>query len=480
MGSSYRSSGGWVAFDATCLALWLISAAFIFMDPGRFSISEFLLMQISIANVLMLGVFVALWYVVFSALRVYSEASIAEQFSHRFSETANIIKASLIGTLVLATLAMVGNIDLIQGKLLVIFWLGVTATSVLGRFVYRALGTSIGKRKVNRRKLLIVGVNNRSVDLATRIAGNLRYRCQITGFADRSVAQLPGFSQSGFKLVSDLEDLPNYLRRNAVDEVLVCLPVRSHYDEIQSICMLCEEQGITVSTLPDLIPFNRFFSDLQRLGGQTVMTVSPHRISGLEAGFKRLLDVVLSSILIVLFVPLFLLIGLAVKLTSAGPVLFKQERLGLNKQRFIMLKFRSMIIDAEDRFSDVEGLNEAEGPVFKIKDDPRVTRLGHFLRVSSLDELPQLFNVLRGEMSLVGPRPLTVRDYEGFSEDWHRRRFSIRPGMTGLWQVSGRCDLPFDQWMTLDMQYIDQWSIGMDIKLLLLTLPAVLSGAGAE
>ena len=480
MGVSYKSSGGWVAFDATCLALWLASAAFIFMEPGRLSINEFLVMRISVANVLTIGALMALWYLIFSALRVYGEKSFSEKFTYSFAEALDIIKASLLGTLVLALVALVGSIDIIQVKLLVIFWIGATATSLIGRFIFRLVANSAGRRKTNLRKLLIVGVNQRSVSLATRIASNLHYRCQVDGFADETLSQLPAFANSGFSLVSDLESLPDYLRRNAIDEVLVCLPVRSHYDDIQRICLLCEDQGITVSTLPDLIPFNRFFSGVQRLGDQTLMTLSPHAIRGTEASFKRMLDIVISSALIILFTPLFLVVGFLVKVTSSGPMFFRQERLGLNKKRFTMFKFRSMVVDAEQQFSNVEALNEAHGPVFKIKDDPRITPLGRFLRKSSLDELPQLFNVLRGEMSLVGPRPLTVRDYEGFSEDWHRRRFSIRPGMTGLWQVSGRCELPFDQWMQLDMQYIDHWSIGMDFKLLLMTLPAVLSGTGAE
>jgi lipopolysaccharide/colanic/teichoic acid biosynthesis glycosyltransferase len=166
-------------------------------------------------------------------------------------------------------------------------------------------------------------------------------------------------------------------------------------------------------------------------------------------------------------------------LDGHGPVIFAQERFGFNKRRFRMFKFRTMITDAEALQSTLEDRNEAAGPVFKIKDDPRVTRIGKFLRKTSLDELPQLWNVLRGDMSLVGPRPLPLRDVHRFSESWLMRRFSVRPGVTGLWQVSGRSDLTFSRWVALDLQYIDRWSLGLDLKILAMTVPAVLKGRGA-
>jgi len=177
--------------------------------------------------------------------------------------------------------------------------------------------------------------------------------------------------------------------------------------------------------------------------------------------------------------PVFLLTAIAIKLTSPGPIFFVQDRVGLNKRRFCMYKFRTMIPDAEKKQDELEDFNEASGPVFKIKNDPRITPIGRILRKLSIDELPQLFNVLKGDMSLVGPRPLPIRDYNGFSEDWHRRRFSIRPGITCLWQVNGRSDTSFEEWIKLDMEYIDNWSLWMDMKILLLTVPAVIKGSGA-
>jgi lipopolysaccharide/colanic/teichoic acid biosynthesis glycosyltransferase len=168
-----------------------------------------------------------------------------------------------------------------------------------------------------------------------------------------------------------------------------------------------------------------------------------------------------------------------IKLDSTGQVFFVQDRVGLNKRRFQMFKFRTMVGDAAEKQSELECLNEADGPVFKIKNDPRITRLGKYLRKTSIDELPQLLNVLKGDMSLVGPRPLPIRDYQGFDEDWVRRRFSVRPGITCLWQVNGRSSLSFKEWMELDLHYIDHWSFWLDVKLIAKTIPAVLRGAGA-
>jgi exopolysaccharide biosynthesis polyprenyl glycosylphosphotransferase len=194
---------------------------------------------------------------------------------------------------------------------------------------------------------------------------------------------------------------------------------------------------------------------------------------------KRTFDIALSSILLIILLPLFLLVSVLIKLDSRGPVFFIQERVGLNKRRFHLFKFRTMIQDAEHLRDQLAELNEVSGPVFKIKHDPRLTRVGKWLRKLSIDELPQLINVFIGEMSLVGPRPLPVVDYNGFNKDWYNRRFSVRPGITCIWQINGRNNISFDRWMELDMNYIDNWSLSLDLKIILKTIPAVVSCKGA-
>jgi exopolysaccharide biosynthesis polyprenyl glycosylphosphotransferase len=194
---------------------------------------------------------------------------------------------------------------------------------------------------------------------------------------------------------------------------------------------------------------------------------------------KRTIDFVLSATLLILLSVVLAVVAILIKLTDPGPVFFSQNRVGLNKRQFKMYKFRTMVVDAEKMQNQLLAKNEMTGPVFKIKDDPRVTPLGKFLRKSSLDELPQLWNVVKGDMSLVGPRAMSLRDYALFDQDWQRRRFSVKPGITCLWQVNGRNSVPFEQWMELDMQYIDKWSLWLDLKILALTVPAVLRGTGA-
>jgi len=215
------------------------------------------------------------------------------------------------------------------------------------------------------------------------------------------------------------------------------------------------------------------------LDEMVVMTFGNSVFEGWPLVFKRLLDIIISAILLILLAPMFLIVAILVKFDSPGPIFFVQERVGLNKRKFQLYKFRTMVANAEQRQAELESLNEADGPVFKIKEDPRVSPIGKFLRKASIDELPQLLNVLGGEMSLVGPRPLPIRDYQRFDQDRLRRRFSVRPGITCLWQVNGRSSVSFHEWMRLDMRYIDNWSFWLDLKILARTIPAVLRGSGA-
>jgi exopolysaccharide biosynthesis polyprenyl glycosylphosphotransferase len=220
-------------------------------------------------------------------------------------------------------------------------------------------------------------------------------------------------------------------------------------------------------------------SSAEEFDGSPLITHATSSADGWQAVLKFIFDFTISLVLVVFLSPLMIMVSILIKLTSPGPVFFSQRRVGRNKRRFNLYKFRTMVVDAEKRMSEIEHLNEATGPVFKIKNDPRITPIGRFLRKTSMDELPQLFNVLLGHMSLVGPRPLPIRDYEGFNVDWQRRRFSVKPGITCLWQVQGRSSISFEKWMELDLQYIDKWSLWLDFQILLQTIPAVLKGSGA-
>jgi exopolysaccharide biosynthesis polyprenyl glycosylphosphotransferase len=275
-----------------------------------------------------------------------------------------------------------------------------------------------------------------------------------------------------------LDNLGSFLRGTAVDEVVIALPMGSLHSDAAKIAALCEEQGITTRVLSSF-DLKLARSTAEEFEGATIVTHYIGVDESWQLFMKRFFDVCISICVLLAFSPLLLIIAVLIKLTSPGPVLFNQYRVGLHKHQFRIYKFRTMVQDAERQMAKLEEFNEVSGPVFKIKNDPRTTPLGKILRRTSLDELPQLFNVLKGDMSLVGPRPLPVRDYQGFNEDWQRRRFSIRPGITCLWQIMGRSAIPFEQWMRLDLQYIDQWSLQLDMKILLRTIPAVLKGSGA-
>ncbi|HXK58400.1 MAG TPA: sugar transferase [Acidobacteriota bacterium] len=276
-----------------------------------------------------------------------------------------------------------------------------------------------------------------------------------------------------------LSSLGAIIAREPVDEVLVALPLRRRRDLIEKIVEACEEQGIMVRVRTDLFDLRVARPQVDTIDGVPVVTIRSGPEDGWQLVAKRIMDVIVSLSFLILLSPFLLLVALAIKIDSRGPVFFRQERVGLNRRRFYVLKFRTMVEQADKTQESLEELNEADGPVFKIRKDPRVTRLGRFLRQFSIDEFPQLINVLRGEMSLVGPRPLPLRDVKLIDTQWHKRRFSVKPGLTCLWQVNGRSDLSFERWVRMDLEYIDTWSLILDIKILLKTIPAVLRGSGA-
>jgi exopolysaccharide biosynthesis polyprenyl glycosylphosphotransferase len=264
--------------------------------------------------------------------------------------------------------------------------------------------------------------------------------------------------------------------------VVIALPIRSYHTFASEVASACEQQGIVVRFQSNIFDLKEARQRTEELDGDPLISHESTITDFWGLMVKRAIDIVVSLTAIIVCSPVLLLTALLVKLTSPGPVLFVQKRLGLNKRMFNIYKFRTMVPDAEARLKDLEHKNEADGAVFKIKNDPRITPIGGFLRKTSIDELPQLFNVLKGEMSLVGPRPLQVRDYELFEvhcQDWQRKRFSVRPGITCLWQIMGRSSTTFERWMELDLQYIRTWSVWLDLEILAKTLPAVLRGSGA-
>lgn len=300
-------------------------------------------------------------------------------------------------------------------------------------------------------------------------------------------SSLAAFESELLQTVADVDpregragDLVALLHRHSVNLVVIDLTGLAPADVFPAIAA-CEREGVETVVRAGIFHTPVFRPEIDSLAGEPVIC---YRAQAAPAGHllaKRVFDYVAATVLLVLLLPVLGLVAAAIKLTSSGPVFFLQRRCGLNGRSFDMVKFRSMVTDAEARKADLAERNEMKGPVFKVRDDPRVTTLGRLLRRHGLDELPQLWNVIRGEMSLVGPRPLPVEEVHRFDDDAHRRRLSVLPGLTCLWQIKGRNDIDdFAEWVRLDLEYIDHWSLWLDFKILLATIPAVLLGRGGR
>jgi exopolysaccharide biosynthesis polyprenyl glycosylphosphotransferase len=458
-----------------CFGLATLTVSHIF--SSRLSPSEFLGLRIKIQNVIIFCGIVFLWHQILRFFNMYE----SRRLSRIQDEVIDIVKATSFGTVLMYAIALVLHVEMINYIFVAVFWGSLTPIMLGGRLGVRLVLRRLRAKGKNLRNIIIVGSNDAALQFARKIEQSSWLGYRILAFVDDPWPGVSKLNEAGYSLACNLEGLRDFVRSNVVDEVVVTLPLRSLHSYATEIARLCEEQGILVRIVSNIFDLKHARSKAEDFEGDSHII---HRmgtsVGGWPAIIKWILDFTISLVLVVFFSPLFLLVALLIKLTSPGPVFFLQERLGLNKRRFKMYKFRTMTVDAESRLKEIEHLNEVSGPVFKIKNDPRITPIGRFLRSTSIDELPQLFNVLKGDISLVGPRPMAVRDYEGFNEDWQRRRFSVRPGITCLWQVLGRNTIPFEQWMELDLEYIDSWSLWLDLQILVRTIPAVLKGSGAS
>jgi len=327
------------------------------------------------------------------------------------------------------------------------------------------------------RNVVIIGSGARALAVHSAIQNNRDWGMNAVGFLDDS--DLPLSVEIPKEHFQPLKNLPDVFRDQVVDEVIVAW-TRSMFGELDEVVSCCSQAGVPLTILSDLFNGDLPPPRVSSFGSYPTLSFAPVHHSRPKLFVKRGIDVLGSGIGLILAAPVWVVIAAAIRLTSPGPVLFRQARSGLYGRPFDLLKFRTMYLDAEARKQELAELNEMSGPVFKIRNDPRVTPVGRILRRWSLDELPQLFNVLRGEMSLVGPRPPTVGEVQEYSVA-QRRRLSMRPGLTCFWQVSGRNRITsFEEWVKLDVQYIDGWSISGDLRLLIRTIPAVLHGDGAS
>jgi exopolysaccharide biosynthesis polyprenyl glycosylphosphotransferase len=409
--------------------------------------------------------------------------------SHRIvpilDEAKAIIRVCFTGLVIFTLVLYASRIDellLGQDKIsrawIVLFAL-VSCLLLLAEKVFlRVTSRYVRTKGFNYRTVAIVGTNQTALDIARSIEAHRYWGYRILGFLTRGKGR-EGSVPEPYRVLGHLDQITEILDSNPVDDVIFAVS-RRDLDELEETYLLLEERGVQVRFALNFFPHTRAKVQLEELDGLPLLafTTAPSNVVLMTA--KRGLDVVVSSLLLFLGLPGVLLIALAVKLTSGGRVVFRQTRCGLNGRMFTLYKFRTMVEDAEEKRRELLHLNVLTGPVFKVHQDPRVNgRLGRFLRKFSLDELPQLWNVLRGDMSLVGPRPPIPEEVAQY-QPWQRRRLSMKPGLTCLWQISGRNQLDFDRWIELDLEYIDSWSPLLDLKILAKTIPVVLSGRGAS
>lgn len=406
------------------------------------------------------------WGFILSSFWLYRSKRLAS----REDEFADVLRAVVFCTLILATLMLLAEWRIFPKRFLLIFAVISFVLLFAIRMFKRNLLRHFRLHGRNLRSVVVIGAGARGQKIVKLIRENPEIGYDFAGFVDD--LQVPG-------TLGTLSEIQQVLAENVIDEIIICLPIKTFYDRMETIAKAAEEQGITVRIYSDLFNLKLARAVPGEIGEAPILSLYTTSVSQWQLFIKNSIDFAGGSILLILTAPLMLIIASMIKITSSGPVFFIQERVGYNKRRFKMFKFRTMVVDAVEQQKKLEALNEADGPVFKIKNDPRVTSVGKILRKTSLDELPQLFNVLLGDLSLVGPRPLPERDFEKFNKLWFNRRFSVKPGITCIWQISGRSETSFDKWILQDLEYIDKWSISLDLKILFKTIPAVLRGTGA-
>jgi exopolysaccharide biosynthesis polyprenyl glycosylphosphotransferase len=333
------------------------------------------------------------------------------------------------------------------------------------------------RRGYNLQNILIIGTGSLARDFIKEVKSHQEWGYKILGLLDWE-DKLTGSKVDDFPVIGTLNDLPNLLKNNHVDYVVYAV-LKRFLNLVEDSLLICEEMGVPTCLLADFFPLRFSKKRMGEFQNKPAILFSTTPDDKITLYLKGIADRILALLGIVLISPLFLGIAFLIKLTSKGPILFKQQRCGLNGRKFTMLKFRTMVENAEELKASLWKKNEMDGPVFKIEDDPRLTNLGNILRKLSLDELPQLFNVFWGDMSLVGPRPPLPEEVSQY-DPWHRRKLSMKPGITCLWQVNGRNNINFEKWMRMDLEYIDNWSLWLDTKILFKTIPAVILGIGAK
>lgn len=411
----------------------------------------------------------------------FYESYRAQSFVKIFTKISKAVGVSVLGLIFCLFLFHIKDISRL--------FLGIFAFLLLtlltcSKFAIYAILRYHRKKDYNTRNVLIVGTQQMAAEMIKAILNNPGSGYRIIGCLDTfgNDNRIGTIVYGGVKVIGTLKIYPKLLLEKTVDEVIFAQSLEK-IEDINETIHFAEELGIHVRIMPDFQLQKIMFRPetariyLEQFVGMPTIAISSISPRDGELAIKIFVDYLCAGIGLAVFAPVFVIVAICIKVTSSGPILFLQERCGLNGRHFSMIKFRTMVVDAEDQRTELEHHNVMDGPVFKMIDDPRITPIGKILRKTSLDELPQLVNILKGEMSLVGPRPPIPAEVENY-KPWQRRRLSMKPGLTCIWQVSGRNNLSFEDWMRLDLQYIDTWSPWLDIKILLLTIREVISCNG--
>lgn len=443
----------------------------IYLDHPVFNFPDLFLVLSE--NAVFLFVAVLVWFISSSSLSLYQ--------THRFRrlDWLAIFKITSFNIAFIVVAAEVLGTHLNSPMFILHFWFATLLGMVLTRLLLTRILVFMRLKDRNLRHIIIVGMGERGQSLARALRQHPEIGYRVIGFVDDLRGRKEFEQNAKITLLGGLDSFAEILSETTVDEVFICLPIKSSYDDIQKVVKQCKEQGIPARLSSDFFDLEEVKIKVHTVGNAPIITLYNGMEDSPQLGIKRFIDILVSGVMLVLLLPLFIVVALLIKLSDNGPIFFVQTRVGLHKREFKLYKFRTMVVNAEQLQAELEMQNEVDGPVFKITNDPRMTPIGGFLRRYSIDELPQLINVFKGEMSLVGPRPLPLRDFENFDEHWTRRRFSVRPGITCIWQTSGRSDISFEQWMELDLKYIDHWSLKLDLMILLKTIPAIIKGTGA-
>lgn len=424
-------------------------------------------------NAVLLASYIPIWLILLALNGAYKDIR-TKTIS---KELIIISKSGILATIWLGCIIFIFKMTLTSRLFIGIYAILTICFSVLAKLTLNKFFEYIHKNGYNQINLLIVGTGKRAREFIKVVKNHAHWGLKIVGLIDDEHGMF-GKEIDGFRVLGRIQDIPFILHRKVIDRVIFVVP-RLWLNRIDEAILACEREGISTSISMDL--YNLRVAKVRQTDFSGFPLLEFETFSGRQwqLFLKRTVDLIVALVAIILFSPIIIISALAIKLTSKGPILFTQVRTGLNGRKFKFYKFRTMFVGADMKKRELEKINEMEGPVFKIKKDPRITPVGRFLRKFSIDEIPQLLNVLKGDMSIVGPRPPLPVEVELYKV-WQRRRLSLRPGLTCIWQVSGRNRIQFEKWMEMDLEYIDRWSLWLDFKILFKTVFVVLFGYGAS